>query len=89
MTTWFRISPGTNNSDSKKKKGEFCMSSSDQALQQENLPLGASAQEFLDYCTAEKERRINSGETFDEETFDHAVQMVISKLCVLADEGWS
>ncbi|MEW8079915.1 MAG: nodulation protein E [Candidatus Thiodiazotropha endolucinida] len=65
------------------------MSSSDQTTQQENLSLGASAQEFLDYCTAEKERRLNSGEAFDEETFDQAMQMVISKLRVLADEGWS
>ncbi|MGD8911665.1 MAG: nodulation protein E [Candidatus Thiodiazotropha sp.] len=65
------------------------MSSSDQTTQPGDLPLGASAQEFLDYCTAEKERRINSGETFDEETFEKAVQMVINKLRVLADEGWS
>ncbi|MEW7972258.1 MAG: nodulation protein E [Candidatus Thiodiazotropha endolucinida] len=65
------------------------MSSSDQTTQQENLSLGASAQEFLDYCKAEKERRLNSGEAFDEETFDQAMQMVISKLRVLADEGWS
>jgi hypothetical protein len=72
-----------------KKKGEFCMSSSDQTSQQENLPLGASAQEFLDYCAAERERRRNSGEAFDEETFDQAMQMVINKLRVLADEGWS
>ncbi|MEW7995670.1 MAG: nodulation protein E [Candidatus Thiodiazotropha endolucinida] len=65
------------------------MSSSDQTIQQENLSLGASAQEFLDYCKAEKERRLNSGEAFDEETFDQAMQMVINKLRVLADEGWS
>jgi hypothetical protein len=65
------------------------MSSSDQTTQLENLPLGASAQEFLDYCTAEKERRFSSGEAFDEETFEKAVQMVINKLRVLADEGWS
>ncbi|MBT2971060.1 MAG: nodulation protein E [gamma proteobacterium symbiont of Ctena orbiculata] len=65
------------------------MSSSDQTTHQENLSLGASAQEFLDYCAAEKERRLNSGEAFDEETFDQAIQMVINKLGVLADEGWS
>jgi hypothetical protein len=51
--------------------------------------MGASAQEFLDYCAAEKERRLNSGESFDEETFDQAIQMVLNKLGVLADEGWS
>jgi hypothetical protein len=65
------------------------MSSSDQTSQQENLPLGASIQEFLDYCTAEKERRFNAGEAFEEETFDQAVQLVLNKLRVLANEGWS
>ncbi|MES9947419.1 MAG: nodulation protein E [Candidatus Thiodiazotropha sp.] len=65
------------------------MSSSNQTTQQENLSLGASAQEFLDYCRAEKERRLNSGEAFDEATFDQAMQMVINKLRMLADEGWS
>lgn len=65
------------------------MSSSDQASQLDNLPLGASAQEFLGYCAAEKERRLNSGEPFDEEAFDQAMQMVVNKLRVLADEGWS
>jgi hypothetical protein len=76
--------PAANN-----KKGEFCMSSSDQTSQQENLPSGTTVQEFLDYCAAERERRLNSGEAFDEETFDQAMQMVINKLRVLADEGWS
>ncbi|MCU7874044.1 MAG: nodulation protein E [Candidatus Thiodiazotropha sp. (ex Lucinoma borealis)] len=65
------------------------MSSSEQTTHQENLSLGASAQEFLDYCTAERERRLNSGEAFDEEAFDQAIEMVMSKLKVLADEGWS
>ncbi|MCU7932868.1 MAG: nodulation protein E [Candidatus Thiodiazotropha sp. (ex Codakia rugifera)] len=65
------------------------MSSSEQTTHQENLSLGASAQEFLDYCAAERERRLNSGEAFDEETFDQAIEMVMSKLKVLADEGWS
>ncbi|MCM8856308.1 MAG: nodulation protein E [Candidatus Thiodiazotropha sp.] len=65
------------------------MSSSEQTTHQENLSLGASAQEFLDYCAAERERRLNSGEVFDEEAFDQAIEMVMSKLKVLADEGWS
>ncbi|MCU7804459.1 MAG: nodulation protein E [Candidatus Thiodiazotropha sp. (ex Lucinoma kastoroae)] len=65
------------------------MSSSEQTTHQENLSLGASAQEFLDYCAAERERRLNSGEAFDEEAFDQAIEMVMSKLKVLADEGWS
>ncbi|MCU7919300.1 MAG: nodulation protein E [Candidatus Thiodiazotropha sp. (ex Dulcina madagascariensis)] len=65
------------------------MSSSDQITQQENASLGMSAQEFLAYCAAERERRQNSGEAFDEETFDQAIEMVLGKLRVLADEGWT
>jgi hypothetical protein len=80
---------GASSSGDNKKKGGFSMSSSDQASQMESLPLGASAQEFLDYCTAERERRRNSGEPFDEEIFDQAIKMVVTKLSVLADEGWS
>lgn len=51
--------------------------------------LGASAREFLAYCDAERERRRNSGEAFDEAAFDQAVEMVLGKLRVLADEGWT
>ncbi|MCU7906246.1 MAG: nodulation protein E [Candidatus Thiodiazotropha sp. (ex Epidulcina cf. delphinae)] len=65
------------------------MSSSDQVAQQEYSSLGLSAQEFLAYCAAERERRQNSGEIFDEETFDQAIDTVLSKLRVLADEGWT
>ncbi|MCU7914764.1 MAG: nodulation protein E [Candidatus Thiodiazotropha sp. (ex Gloverina cf. vestifex)] len=65
------------------------MSSSEQNVTQTNAALGASAQEFMDYCNAERERRLNSGETFDQEAFDQAIEMVLSKLRVLADEGWS
>ncbi|MCU7845688.1 MAG: nodulation protein E [Candidatus Thiodiazotropha sp. (ex Monitilora ramsayi)] len=65
------------------------MSTSDQNVSQTHPALGASAQEFLDYCNAERERRLNSGETFDQETFDQAMEMVLNKLRVLADEGWS
>ena len=65
------------------------MSSSDPITQHENTPMGASAREFLSYCAAERERRLNSGEAFDEQAFDQAIEMVLSKLQVLADEGWS
>jgi hypothetical protein len=61
--------------------------------EQTNAPsiegLGASAREFLDYCEAERERRRNSGESFDEAAFDQAVEMVLGKLRMLADEGWT
>ncbi|MES9830961.1 MAG: nodulation protein E [Candidatus Thiodiazotropha sp. LLP2] len=65
------------------------MSTSEQTTQQQNMQIGPSAKEFLDYCNAERERRLNSGESFDEQAFDQAIEMVLSKLQVLADEGWS
>jgi hypothetical protein len=65
------------------------MSTSDQNGDQAESALGPSAQEFLDYCNAERERRLNSGEEFDQEAFDQAMEMVLNKLRVLADEGWS
>ncbi len=65
------------------------MSLSDQTPSQATEGLGASAEEFLAYCNAERERRLNSGEPFDAEAFEQAVQMVLDKLRVLADEGWS
>jgi hypothetical protein len=51
--------------------------------------LGPSAAEFLAYCNAERERRLNSGEAFDQESFDAAIAMVLDKLRLLADEGWT
>ena len=65
------------------------MSMSDQTPSQVPEGLGASAQEFLAYCNAERERRLNSGENFDQEAFEEAIQMVLDKLRVLADEGWT
>ena len=65
------------------------MPMSDQTPNQAGEGLGASAEEFLAYCDAERERRLNSGEPFDEEAFEQAVQTVLDKLRVLADEGWT
>jgi hypothetical protein len=65
------------------------MSTSDRTPSQSPEGLGASAEEFLAYCNAERERRLNSGEAFDQEAFDAAIQMVLDKLRVLADEGWT
>ena len=64
------------------------MPTSEQTAQQENMQTGPSAKEFLEYCNAERERRLNSGESFDEQAFDRAIEMVMGKLRVLADEGW-
>jgi hypothetical protein len=65
------------------------MSSADQVLHDEYATQGPSSEEFLNYCTAERERRKNSGEPFDEAQFEQAMQMVLAKLRVLADEGWT
>ncbi|MGD8589196.1 MAG: hypothetical protein PVG22_10240 [Chromatiales bacterium] len=65
------------------------MSLSDQATGSTSDDLGASAREFLAYCDAERERRLNSGEAFDQAAFDEAVEMVTRKLRILAEEGWT
>ncbi|EGV50587.1 nodulation protein E [Candidatus Endoriftia persephone str. Guaymas] len=50
---------------------------------------GNSTKEFLAYCEAERERRINSGKEFDEESFNQAMDLVLRKLKVLEEEGWT
>ena len=65
------------------------MSLSDQAIRPDAENLGVSAQEFLSYSKSERERRLNSGEPFNQEAFDKAVDRVIRKLRMLAEEGWS
>jgi hypothetical protein len=65
------------------------MSLSDQTTDSTQEELGASAREFLTYSDAERERRLNSGEAFDQAAFDQAVAMVLEKLRILAEEGWT
>ncbi len=65
------------------------MSLSNQAAPSNTDELGVSAKEFLAYCNAERERRLNSGEAFDQQAFDEAVEIVLRKLSALAEEGWS
>jgi hypothetical protein len=43
----------------------------------------------LAYCNAERERRLNSGEAFEQAAFDEAVELVMRKLGTLAEEGWT
>ena len=47
------------------------------------------SEEFSAYCEAEFERRLNSGETFDETLYRKAMAMVIDRLGRLEDEGRS
>lgn len=52
-------------------------------------PAGMSkpSAEFAAYCEAEFERRLNSGQGFDEKTYRSAMTMVMERLVRLEDEG--
>ena len=54
------------------------------------LPLGTKvipSEEFTLYCEAEFERRLNSGEDFDEAAYREALEMVMTQLKLLEAEG--
>ncbi|HIP53706.1 MAG TPA: hypothetical protein EYH03_06830 [Chromatiales bacterium] len=44
-------------------------------------------QDFQTYCEIERERRRNSGEEFDEELFDEAVELVVRRLEMMEERG--
>ncbi len=46
-----------------------------------------AAQAFIEYTKEEGERRRNSGEDFDEELFQRAVDLVLRRLRTLNEEG--
>lgn len=45
------------------------------------------SEEFAAYCEAEFERRLNSGNEFDETAYREAMQMATKKLVILEEEG--
>ncbi len=47
------------------------------------------SEEFSAYCEAEFERRLNSGETFDEALYRKAMAMVLDRLGRIENEGRS
>ena len=54
------------------------------------LPLGTKvipSEEFALYCETEFERRLNSGEDFDEDAYREAMEMVMTQLKSLEAEG--
>ena len=54
------------------------------------LPVGTKvipSEEFVRYCEAEFERRMNSGEAFDVTEYRVAMEMVTAKLKLLEAEG--
>ncbi len=48
----------------------------------------STIEEFSHFCQEEKERRMNSGEGFDENAFEQAKELTLRKLQILEDEGW-
>ena len=54
------------------------------------LPRGTKvipSEEFINYCEVEFERRLNSGEEFDEAGYREAMEMVLAKLKHIEAEG--
>jgi hypothetical protein len=49
--------------------------------------LRGPARDFAEYCELEKERRQNSGEAFDADTYDRAVDLVLRRLGAFQEEG--
>ena len=54
-------------------------------------PLGASGlkgptQDFAEFCAQEKQRRIRSGEDFDQVRYDQVVALVMKKLQALEED---
>ncbi len=45
------------------------------------------SEDFAAYCEAEFERRLNSGEAFDEKAYRKAMAMVLERLVRLEEEG--
>jgi hypothetical protein len=62
------------------------MSESDVKSPREDSP-AAPSQEFSAYCESEFERRLNSGEEFDEHLYRKAMALVVEKLSALEGEG--
>lgn len=44
------------------------------------------SEDFSAYCEAEFERRLNSGEVFDERLYRKAMEMVLERLVLLEEE---
>ena len=51
-----------------------------------NSDLNGPAKDFAEFCDAEFERRRNSDEPFDEESYREAMELVLRKLAHPAEE---
>ncbi|MCB1790339.1 MAG: hypothetical protein KDJ24_08575 [Gammaproteobacteria bacterium] len=52
-----------------------------------NSGVKTPSEEFSAYCEAEFERRLNSGESFDEASYRKAMAMVLDRLVRREEEG--
>ena len=53
----------------------------------EGTGASSSADDFSSFCTAEFERRRNSGEDFDESGYRSAMELALKKLRLLEEKG--
>ena len=63
------------------------MAASDGLKPGSNSGIKKPSEEFAAYCEAEFERRLNSGERFDEPRYRKAMAMVMDRLVRLEEEG--
>lgn len=52
-----------------------------------NVGIKKPSEEFAAYCAAEFERRLNSGEAFDEALYRNSMAMVLDRLIRQEEEG--
>ena len=65
------------------------MAATDGPGPKKNPAVKKPSEEFSAYCEAEFERRLNSGEVFDEAQYRKAMAMVVERLIRLEYEGRS
>jgi hypothetical protein len=65
------------------------MAASDGPRPGKNPSVKKPSEEFSAYCEAEFERRLNSGEVFDEARYRKAMSMVLDRLMRIEAEGRS
>jgi predicted secreted protein len=65
------------------------MAATDGPRPSKNTVVKKPSEEFSAYCEAEFERRLNSGEAFDEAQYRKAMSMVLDRLIRMEGEGRS
>lgn len=65
------------------------MPGEEQISQPGTVGVARPSEAFSAYCDAEFERRRNSGEPFDAETYQEAMQLALRKIRQLEEEGYA